>query len=91
MHLHQSLYLSFPELVVVVAMGDFIIESCSQSYQQDKDDYDIYHTALFAVCGDLNGFYELQQVVIALHSMACLPYRSFNVLVMVQPITSLGK
>lgn len=64
MHLHQFLYLSFPELVVVVAMGDFIIESCSQSYQQDKDDYDIYHTALFAVCGDLNGFYELQQVVI---------------------------
>ena len=64
MHLHQSLNLSFPELVVVVAVGDFVIESCSQSYQQDKDDYDIYHTALFAVCGALNCFYELQQVVI---------------------------
>ena len=43
MHLHQSLYLSFPELVVVVAMGDFIIESCSQSYQQNKDDYDMVY------------------------------------------------
>lgn len=80
MHLHQSLNLSFPELVVVVAMGDFIIESCSQSYQQDKDDYDIYHTALFAVCGALNCFYELQQVVITfvqgitLNGMLAVPF-----------------